>query len=171
MVSSPSSSSTYSLTGKRVGVIVSRYHEKYTQQLLDGVYTVLEAHQLKRTDIPVAWAPGAFELPLVAKSLLVSEDELDAIICLGVIIKGETPHFDFIAAEVARGISQLGQMTSVPVLFGVITALTEKQVEERCGGAHGHKGKEAAEAAVAMIETLEKLKKTKSSGRNVGFNT
>ena len=158
-----------SAQGKRFAVIASRYHEDIIKELLDGAVKTLESLGAKATDISTVWVPGSFEIPLAAQAV-AQHQQLDAIICLGVIIKGETRHDRVIASEVARGIAQVGHQANIPVIFGVLTTETVEQAKARAGGSKGHKGIEAAETAVTMIRTLEQIKsgKKKTSG-SVGF--
>lgn len=154
--------------GKRFGIVVSRYHEDLTKALLEGAVSTLQDHGAAKENIQHVFVPGSFEIPLAARALLAQQ--YDAVICLGIIVKGETTHDEYIAREVARGISQLSQMTGIPVIFGVLTTQTLEQAKARCGGAKGHKGSEAAEAAISMLNVLEDIKKLSNKpGKNVGF--
>lgn len=154
--------------GKRFGIAVSKYHEELSQALLKGALQTLESAGAKKDDVSVAWVPGSFELPLAARALV--SQGLDAVVCLGIIVKGETTHDQYIATEVARGISALAQSSGVPVGFGVLTTQNVEQAEERCGGKKGNKGAEAAEAVLQMLETLEQIKKIPAKpGKSVGF--
>ncbi len=155
--------------GKRFALVVSRYHEDLTKALLEGATQALKACGAKAEDLFTYWTPGAFEIPMAARALS-QHHEVDAIICLGVILKGETPHNDYLAREVARGISQIHAATGIPATFGVITADTLEQAEARSGGKKGNKGEEAAEAAVAMIQLLSDIKQgVKKQSKSVGF--
>jgi 6,7-dimethyl-8-ribityllumazine synthase len=154
--------------GKRFGIAVSRYHEDLGQKLLDGAQQTLESLGAKKENIAVVWVPGSFELPLTARALL--QQGVDAVICLGIIVKGETTHDEYIAREAAHGIALLGQAVGAPVIFGILTTQTLEQAKDRCGGSQGHKGVEAAEAAVQMLVVLEQIKKLPGkSPKNVGF--
>lgn len=154
--------------GKRFGIVASRYHEELTTQLVEGAMEALEGLGARKSDITIAWVPGAFEIPLAARAM--SAQSPDAILCLGVVIKGETMHDEYIASEVAHGIAMVGQAASMPVMFGVLTTQTLEQAKARCGGAKGNKGTEAAEGAVAMLETLEQIKKgAGKQSKSVGF--
>lgn len=154
--------------GKRFGIVVSRYHEEWTRELLDGAVKALQDLGAAKDDILHAWVPGSFEIPLAARAML--QHQYDAVICLGIIVKGETSHDEYIAREAARGISQLSQTSGVPVIFGVLTTQTLEQAKARCGGAKGHKGVEAAEAAVEMLQVLEGIKKQGvKQNKGVGF--
>jgi 6,7-dimethyl-8-ribityllumazine synthase len=154
--------------GKKVALVVSRYHEELTHELLKGATDTLKKLGVTPTNTEVFWVPGAFEIPLVARTL--SHQEWDAIICLGVIVKGETAHDTYIASEVARGINAVMQSSGIPVLFGVLTVQTLAQAKARVGGDRGHKGVESAEAAVEMMMLMDRLEgvQTKEQ-RSVGF--
>ncbi len=157
-----------SAKGKRFGIVVSRYHESLTAKLLDGALSTLEKFGAAESDITTVWVPGSFEIPLAARALTALSP--DAIICLGIIVQGETQHHEYIAREVSRGVAQLGLTTGIPVLFGLLTTKTIEQAKERTGGAKGHKGIEAAEAAISMICLLEDIKKNPAKkSTNVGF--
>ncbi len=141
--------------GLRVGIVVSRFNGRITSRLLEGALEALEKTGVKKENIEVWKTPGSFEIPLVAKRMARRENgRPDAIICLGAIIRGETPHFDFVASEVAKGISQVSLETGVPLIFGVITADTKEQAEERAGGKMGNRGYEAALSAVEVANLL-----------------
>lgn len=143
--------------GLRVALVVSRFNEPVTTRLLAGARSALERHGVRDEDIDVAWVPGAFELPLVARRLAESR-RYDAVACLGAIIRGETPHFDYIAAETARGIGQVAQDTGVPTVFGVLTPNTLEQAMERAGGKVGDKGYDAAVTAIEMATLMQRLR-------------
>lgn len=170
MVASSSSStlSAQAGSGKKVALVVSRYHEDLTQLLWQGAVDTLKKYGVKDSDIKTVWVPGAFEIPLVARTL--THQDVDAVICLGIIVKGETTHDAYIAAEVARGVSAAALASETPVLFGVLTTQNLEQAKARCGGNRGHKGVEAAEAAVTMIQVMDELDSLKTKEvRNVGF--
>ena len=141
--------------GKLVGeglkfvVIVSRFNEFITSKLLDGAQDTLARHGVKEADIDVAWTPGSFEIPLIAKKMAKS-GRYDAIICLGAVIRGGTPHFDYIAAEVSKGIANVSLESGIPVILGVITADTLEQAIERAGTKSGNYGSQAALHAIEM---------------------
>jgi 6,7-dimethyl-8-ribityllumazine synthase len=159
--------------GKRFAIVAARYHEDLIQKLLAGATKTLESLGAKPADISTVWVPGSFEIPFAAHAV-AQHQKVDAIICLGVIIKGETKHDQYIASEVARGISSVGHASGIPTIFGVLTTETEEQAKARTGGVHGHKGVEAAEAAVSMIHVLEQIKgseKKPSGNVGFGFNT
>lgn len=158
-----------SAEGKRFAIVVSRYHEELTKELLSAAEDALKSLGAKSEAITVFWTPGAFEIPMAARAIS-EHHNVDAIICLGVILKGETPHNAYIAREVARGISQIHAATGVPTTFGVLTPDTLDQAKARSGGAKGNKGAEAAEAAVAMIHLLSEIREgTKKKNHSVGF--
>lgn len=143
--------------GLHVALVVSRFNEPVTTRLLAGARSALERHGVREEDIDVAWVPGAFELPLAARRLAESR-RYDAVACLGAIIRGETPHFDYIAAETARGIGQVAQDTGVPTVFGVLTPNTLEQAMERAGGKVGDKGYDAAVTAIEMATLMQRLR-------------
>ncbi len=155
--------------GKRFAIVVSRYHEDLAQELLTGAQDALKNLGAKTDDVSVFWVPGAFEIPSAARA--VSQHRtVDAIICLGVILKGETPHNEHIAREATRGIAQIHAATGIPASFGVLTPDTLEQAKARAGGSKGNKGSEAAEAAVAMIHLLDDIKQgSKKQTKSVGF--
>ena len=156
--------------GKRFGVVVSRYHDDISKELLKGAVQTLEEYGAKGDDILTVWVPGSFEIPLAARAMAQASPSVDAILCLGVIVKGETTHDEYIAREAARGIAQIAQVAGIPVIFGILTTQTLEQAKARSDGTKGHKGVEAAEAAIEMIQVLEQIKKgsTKQT-KNVGF--
>jgi 6,7-dimethyl-8-ribityllumazine synthase len=135
--------------GLKFGVVVARFNEFITSKLLDGAQDTLTRHGVKEADIDVAWTPGSFEIPLIAKKMAES-GRYDAIICLGAVIRGGTPHFDYIAAEVSKGIANVSLGTGLPVILGVITADTLEQAIERAGTKSGNYGSQAAMHAIEM---------------------
>jgi 6,7-dimethyl-8-ribityllumazine synthase len=143
-------------SGMRVAIVVSRFNEHITRELLDGARRALRERGVEDTDVTVAWVPGAFELPLVAKHLAAS-GRCDSVVCLGAVIRGDTPHFDYVAGEAARGLQEAALATGVPIVFGVLTTDTLQQALDRIGGSEGHKGEEAANTALEMIELLRRL--------------
>ena len=143
-------------TGLKFGIVVSRFNELLSSRLLSGATDALTRHGVDAEDIDVAWVPGGFELPLVAKRL-AARGRYDAVIALGVIIRGGTPHFDYVAAEVAKGVAQASLATDVPVLFGVITADTIEQAVERAGTKSGNKGWDSAIGAIEMARLMASL--------------
>ena len=138
-----------------IAIVCARFHEEICGRLLEGALDGLSKHGVPAERVTVARVPGAFELPLAARRLAPAG--ADAVVCLGVVIRGETPHFDFVAAEAARGISLVGAETGVPSLFGVLTVETEAQALDRAGGRYGNKGEEAALAAIRMANTMRAL--------------
>jgi len=135
--------------GLKFGIVVSRFNEFITGKLLDGAQDTLARHGVKEADVDVAWTPGSFEIPLIAKKMAES-GKYDAIICLGAVIRGGTPHFDYIAAEVSKGIANVSLGTGIPVILGVITADTLEQAIERAGTKSGNYGSQAALHAIEM---------------------
>jgi 6,7-dimethyl-8-ribityllumazine synthase len=142
--------------GKKFGVIISRFNELISKQLLSGAEDCLVRHECKRDDITVAWVPGSFEIPITAKKMAQSSN-FDAVICLGAVIRGGTPHFDYISAEVSKGVAQVGLETGIPVIFGIITADTIEQALERAGTKAGNKGWDAALSAIEMVNLMGKM--------------
>ncbi len=135
--------------GLKFGIVVSRFNEFITSKLLDGAQDALSRHGVKDADVDVAWTPGSFEIPLIAKKMADS-GRYDAIICLGAVIRGGTPHFDYIATEVTKGIAKVGLDTGLPVILGVVTADTLEQAIERAGTKAGNYGSQAALHAIEM---------------------
>ena len=135
--------------GLKFGVVVSRFNDFITGKLLEGAQDALSRHGVNEEDIDIAWAPGSFEIPLVAKKMAES-GRYDAVICLGAVIRGGTPHFDYIASEVSKGIAKVGLDTGLPVILGVITADTLEQAIERAGTKSGNYGSQAAVHAIEM---------------------
>ena len=142
--------------GLRFGLVVSRFNEFITKKLLEGAQDALLRHGVNEADIDVAWVPGSFEIPLVAKKLAQSQ-RYDGVICLGAVIRGGTPHFDYIAAEVSKGVAKVSLETGLPVIFGVITADTLEQAIERAGTKMGNRGFEAAEHALEMANLIKSI--------------
>lgn len=140
----------------KVGITVSRFNGFITTKLLDGALDALKRHGVNLDDVDIFWTPGAFEIPATAKRLAES-NRYDAIICIGAVIRGATPHFDFVASESAKGISKVSSNTGVPVIYGVITTDTVEQAIERTGTKMGNKGAEAAAAAIEMANLYKKL--------------
>lgn len=143
-------------TGMRVALVVARFNEEITTALLDGARRALAERGVADDRVELAWVPGAFELPVVAKRLAES-GAVDAVVCLGAVIRGDTPHFDYVAGEAARGLQQAALDTGVPVVFGVLTTDTRQQALDRVGGSEGHKGEEAALTALEMVALLRRL--------------
>jgi 6,7-dimethyl-8-ribityllumazine synthase len=144
----------------RFGVVVSRFNEFISSRLLAGCLDALQRHGADTEAVDVAWTPGSFEIPVVAKRMAES-GRYAAVICLGAVIRGSTPHFDYIAAEVAKGVAQVGMASGVPTIFGVITADTLEQAIERAGTKAGNKGADAAAGAIEMANLLDQLGATK----------
>ena len=142
--------------GKRFAIVVSRFNELISGRLLDGALDALVRHGADRGDLTICWVPGSFEIPLVA-SRLAHRGEHDAIICLGAVIRGSTAHFEYVSAEVAKGIASTGLSTGVPVVFGVLTTDTIEQAIERAGTKAGNKGFEAAVSAIEMADLVGRL--------------
>ena len=142
--------------GLRFGVVVSRFNEFITQKLLQGAQDALLRHGVGEADIEVTWVPGSFEIPLIAKKLAEFK-RYDAVICLGAVVRGGTPHFDYVAAEVSKGVAKVGLETGLPVIFGIITADTLEQAIERAGTKMGNRGFEAAEHALEMANLIRAL--------------
>jgi 6,7-dimethyl-8-ribityllumazine synthase len=135
----------------RIAVVAARFNERITKRLIDGAIAALGAHGVGPDAVELYWVPGSFELPQAAAHLAAT-GRYAAIVCLGVVIRGQTPHFEHVAREAAAGIREVALRTGVPTTFGVVTALTEDQAWERAGGAVGNRGEEAAEAALEMAE-------------------
>jgi 6,7-dimethyl-8-ribityllumazine synthase len=143
--------------GRRFAIVVSRFNEIVTGKLLEGAVECLRAHGVGEDDVVVAWVPGAFELPIVARRAAASG--YDAVICLGAVVRGDTAHFDHVAGQAANGIRAAAEETGVPVIFGVLTTDTFEQATDRAGGKHGNKGWDAAMAAMETASVLEQLPK------------
>ncbi len=140
--------------GKRFAVVMSRFNDFVTKALADGCTDTLKRHGAKDADIELFWVPGSFEIPTVAMRVARSK-KFDAVICLGAIIRGDTPHFDFVASEAAKGVAHVSLQTGLPVIFGVITADTMEQAIERAGTKGGNKGRDAALNAIEMTNLLD----------------
>ncbi len=145
------------MTDPHVANLVSRFHESVTMRLLQGAIDAHERHGGKRADIDVVWVPGAWELPAGARALLATE-RYDAVIALGAVIRGETPHFEFVAGEASRGLAEAAADFDVPIGFGLLTTDSLEQADARAGGAHGNKGWDAALAAIEMVDLFERLR-------------
>lgn len=146
--------------GQKFAIVASRFNEFVSSRLIDGAIDALERHGCATSDITVVRVPGAWELPLTARKIAAA-NQYAAVICLGCVIRGETPHFDYIAAEAAKGIAQVGLSVEVPVVFGVLTADTLEQAINRAGAKSGNKGADAAMTAIEMANLYPKLE-----GRN-----
>lgn len=140
-------------TGLKIGIVVSRFNEFITTKLLSGAEDALKRHGVNENDITVIWVPGAFEIPLTVKKL-AEKNDFDAIIALGAIIRGGTPHFDYVCSEVSKGTANVSLQSGIPVIFGVITADTIEQAIERAGTKAGNKGWDAAVSAIEMGNLL-----------------
>jgi 6,7-dimethyl-8-ribityllumazine synthase len=150
--------------GLAFGIVVSRWNEFITSRLLAGALDALERHGADPAAIDVAWVPGSFEIPIVAQEMARS-GHYRAVLCLGALIRGATPHFDYLAAAVASGISSAGLSSGVPVVFGVLTTNTVEQATDRAGGKHGNKGWDAAMVAMETASVLERLPKRETGGK------
>ena len=142
---------------KKFGIVVSRFNEFISSKLLNGALSCLKKHQCHENNIDIVWVPGAFEIPLLAKRM-AQTGRYDSIICLGTIIRGQTPHFNYVSAEVSKGIGTVSLETGIPVIFGVITTDNLEQAIERAGAKSGNKGEDAAMAAIEMANLLEEFK-------------
>ncbi|MFC1941520.1 6,7-dimethyl-8-ribityllumazine synthase [Chloroflexota bacterium] len=142
--------------GLKFGVVVSRFNEFFTKKLLDGAQDALLRHGVSEDGIDIAWVPGAFEVPLVAKKLAQTK-KYDAVICLAAVVRGATPHFEYIAAEVTKGVARVSLETGLPISYGVITADTLEQAIERAGTKAGNKGFDAAVDAIEMANLLKSI--------------
>lgn len=140
--------------GLKFGIVVARFNEFITNKLVGGALDALRRHGALEEDVEIAWVPGAFEIPLVAQKM-AETNKYDAVICLGAVIRGATPHFDFVSAEVSKGVAHVGLDTKLPVIFGVLTTDTIEQAIERAGTKSGNKG---FDAAITAIETVNLLK-------------
>ena len=142
--------------GLKFGIVVARFNEFITNKLLDGALDTLRRHETADADIEVAWVPGAFEIPVVAKKMAES-GKYDAMICLGAVIRGSTTHYDYVCNEVSKGVAQVGMQTGVPTLFGVLTTENIEQAIERAGTKAGNKGADCAMGAMEMASLLKKI--------------
>ena len=144
------------VTGKRFGIVNSRFNEFITQKLLDGALDTLLRHGVKEEEIEIVWVPGSFEIPYAAMKMAESK-KYDSVICLGAVIRGDTPHFDYICSQVTKGIAQSALATGVPVIYGLVTAETLEQAIERAGTKAGNKGRDAALSAIEMVNLFSQL--------------
>ena len=142
--------------GVKVGIVVARFNEFITSKLLAGAIDGLKRHEVAEEDIEVAWVPGAFEIPIVAQKMAAS-GKYDAVICLGAVIKGSTSHYDYVCAEVSKGVATVGLNTGVPTLFGVLTTDNIEQAIERAGTKAGNKGYDVACSAIEMVNLMKEL--------------
>jgi 6,7-dimethyl-8-ribityllumazine synthase len=140
----------------KFGIVVGRFNEFIGSKLLDGAIDALKRHGANEQNIEIAWAPGAFEIPLIAKKLAKSK-KYDAIICLGAVIRGATPHFDYVSAEVSKGIAHVSLETEIPVIFGILTTDSIEQAIERAGTKAGNKGFDSAVTAIEMVNLIKAI--------------
>ena len=143
-------------TGLKIGIVVARFNEFITGKLLSGAEDALRRHGVNESDISTAWVPGAYEIPLVAKKMATS-GKYDAVITLGTVIRGSTPHFDYVCSEVAKGVSAINLEEGIPVIFGVLTTDSIEQAIERAGTKAGNKGWDAAASAIEMANLLKQI--------------
>jgi len=143
-------------TGLKIGIVVSRFNDFITSKLLDGTLDALKRHGVTTDDVEIAWVPGSYEIPFIAKKLAESK-KYDAVICLGAVIRGATPHFEYVASESAKGIAQVGLQTGIPTIYGVITTETIEQAIERAGTKAGNKGVDAAVSAIEMANLCKQI--------------
>lgn len=142
--------------GRRLAVVASRFNQDITERLVDGALDALVRHGAAADDVDVVWVPGAWELPAAVRRLLTTE-RYDAIVALGAVIRGDTPHFDYVAGEASRGLAQASAEFDVPIGFGLLTCDSRDQAEARAGGEHGNKGWDAALAALEMADLFDRL--------------
>lgn len=142
--------------GKKFAIVVSRFNDFISKRLLEGAIDTLMRHGAKESELESVWVPGAFEMPVVANKLARSK-KFDAVICIGAVIKGSTPHSEYVASEAAKGIAKVSLDTGIPVIFGVITAENLEQAIERAGTKDGNKGRDAAISAIEMANLLENI--------------
>jgi 6,7-dimethyl-8-ribityllumazine synthase len=141
---------------KKFAIVAGRFNEFISSKLVDGAIDCLTRHHCQEDNITVAWAPGSFEIPLIAKKL-TEKKQYDAVICLGAVIRGATPHFDYVSAEVSKGIAQVSLSSGVPVIFGIITSDSIEQAIERAGTKSGNKGWDAALSAIEMVNLISEI--------------
>jgi 6,7-dimethyl-8-ribityllumazine synthase len=144
-------------SGMRCGVVVARFNDFVATRLLEGAIDAFVRHGGSEADITVVWVPGSFEIPLAAQELAGS-GSVDMVVCLGVVVRGDTPHFDYVAGEASKGVGSVGLSSRVPTSFGVVTTDTMEQAIDRAGGKHGNKGADAALAAIEMVTLLRGLR-------------
>lgn len=142
--------------GLKIAIVVARFNEFITSKLLGGALDVLKRHEVEEENISVAWVPGSFEIPIVAKKIALSKN-FDAVICLGAVIRGATTHYDYVCNEVSKGVAAVGLQTGVPTIFGVVTTENIQQAIERAGTKAGNKGADAAMSAIEMANLLRVL--------------
>lgn len=144
------------VTNEKFCIVVSRFNEFITNKLLSGAIDELKRHGVNESNIDVVWCPGAFEIPLIAKKCAMTE-KYSAIIAIGAVIKGSTSHYDYVCAEVSKGIAAVGLETGIPVIFGVLTTDNIEQAIERAGTKSGNKGSDAAKSAIEMVSLINKI--------------
>ena len=142
--------------GIKIGIVAGRFNEFITSKLVGGALDVLNRNEVNEDDISIAWVPGAFEIPLITKKM-IDTGKYDAIITLGAVIKGSTPHFDYVCSEVSKGVAQLSLQSDIPVIFGVLTTNNIEEAIERAGTKAGNKGSEAAFSAIEMINLIRTI--------------
>ena len=143
-------------TGLKIGIVVSRFNEFISGKLLSGAEDALRRHGVETNDVEIAWVPGAFEIPVIAKRMATSK-KYDAVITLGTVIRGSTPHFDFVCNEVAKGVASINMTEGIPVIFGVLTTDSIEQAIERAGTKAGNKGWDVAVSAIEMANLMKQL--------------
>ncbi|MDD2233613.1 MAG: 6,7-dimethyl-8-ribityllumazine synthase [Desulfitobacteriaceae bacterium] len=143
-------------SGLKFGLVAARFNEFITNKLVGGSLDALRRHGVSEADLEIVWVPGAFEIPLVAQKMALSK-RYDAVICLGAVIRGATPHFDYVSSEVSKGIANVGLQTGVPIVFGVLTTDNIEQAIERAGTKAGNKGFDAAVTAIELVNLLKQL--------------
>ena len=153
--------------GRRVAIVASRFHEDICGRLVEGARGALLGHGIRAGDVRVVWVPGAFELPQAA-ARLAAGGAVDALVCVGCVIRGETPHFDYVAGQAASGIAQAGMQTGIPVVFGVVTTDTVEQAINRSGVKSGNKGYEAAMSAVEIVNLYSEMAGRESEDKGKG---
>lgn len=146
----------FSGKGLKVGIVAGRFNEFITSKLIGGALDALKRHEVSEDDISLAWVPGAFEIPLVVKKMAES-GKYDAVIALGAVIRGATPHFDYVCAEVSKGVAQVGLSSGIPVMFGVLTTNSIEEAIERAGTKAGNKGFDVANGAIEMCNLLKEM--------------
>lgn len=149
-------SGNFSGKGLKIGIVAARFNEFITSKLIGGAEDALVRHEVKTDDISLAWVPGAFEIPMTAKKMAMSK-KYDAVIALGAVIKGSTPHFDYVCAEVSKGVASVGLDSDVPVIFGVLTTNSIEEAIERAGTKAGNKGFDAGTTAIEMVNLLKEI--------------
>lgn len=140
----------------KIGIVAARFNEFITDKLLSGALDCLKRHEVKETDIEIAWVPGAFEIPLIT-SKMAATGKYDAVICLGAVIRGSTSHYDYVCSEVSKGIAQVSLTSGIPVMFGVLTTETIEQAIERAGTKVGNKGFDCAASAIEMVNLIRTI--------------